>query len=202
MKRWLQSLGENERAVKVVVWLFAVLVGALGVTLAYNSGASGELERYALPRWLYVVFGVPSFFLLLVFMGLRSVEKESVLPLPTAEELEQERLRQETAKQEAAEDYRLARQAENDLLELLKRESISVVGVRQSPMAQDMAGLLYMMEAPLRLTKEAFARLPHSRVLSVKAEQQGDSYVIEGFEISSPALHTYATFFVGAEHIK
>jgi ABC-type dipeptide/oligopeptide/nickel transport system permease subunit len=63
---------------KILVWIFAALVVALGLTLGCNSGTTEELAHYALPRWLYILFAVPSLLLLLVFIGLQPVEKKSL----------------------------------------------------------------------------------------------------------------------------
>jgi hypothetical protein len=196
MKRWLESIRDNERVVRVLTWLFAVtLIGFILVFI--TNDRAGEQKPF--PAQLYYIFGLPSLALMILFIVLQSVEKKYVpLPPPTAEELEQQRLRKEVAAKEALEDYQLARQTENDILELLKGEDIGFSQLAQSSMAQDIAGLMYVMDCPIRLTKERLLQLRQNRVLSIDAEQQGDVVVVRSLEISSPSLHTYATFFVKA----
>jgi hypothetical protein len=195
MKRWLESIRDNERVVKVLTWVFAVTL--IGFILVFISNdRSGEQKPF--PTQLYYLFGLPSLALIVLFIALQRVEKK-YLPPSTAEELEEERLRKETAAKTASEDYQLARQTEEAILELLKREGIRYSQLAQSPMAQDMAGLVYVMDGPLRLTKERFLALKQNRVLSIDTEQQGDVIVIRSLEISSISLHTYATFFVKPE---
>ncbi len=75
MKRWLQTLRDNERAMTWLSRAFSFFAVTLLLVFAYNDGATGDLARYALPNWLYVLLGLPSLALLLVLIGLQTVEQ-------------------------------------------------------------------------------------------------------------------------------
>jgi hypothetical protein len=195
MKLWLESLRNNPRVVRGLERLFAVTLLGSGFVILYNYGASGALTRYALPRWLYVVFGVPSFLLLILVAALQRVKKKYESPAPaTPEELEQHPLDKEVYNGDARVDYELAQQAEAYIFDLLIQHGIAVKKLPQSPMAEDMGGKFYQFERPIVVAKDFV--VPDNPVLEVHLHPEPDSVVITGFEISSMTLHTYATFAV------
>jgi hypothetical protein len=194
MKRWLEPLRDNERA---VTWLSRVL-GVFSITffllLAYNYGAKGELSSYALPSWLYFLCGIPSLLLLLVFIGLQTVEKKNEPPPPpTPEDLERERLAKEASVREASRDNELAQEAETFIFALLKEHDIAFAKSPMSPMAEDMGGKVYIFERPVVLPKDFM--LPNNPVLELRYHRQVDTIVVTSFIIASAWLHTYATFY-------
>lgn len=83
MKRWLESLRDNERVVKILTWVFAITL--IGFILVFISNDRAG-EQMPFPTQLYYIFGIPSLALIVLFIALQRVEKK-YLPPSTAEDL-------------------------------------------------------------------------------------------------------------------
>jgi hypothetical protein len=193
MKRWLESLGDNERAVTWLSRVFGVFSITFFLLLAYNYGATRELSSYTLPSWLYFLCGIPSLVLLLVFIGLQTVERKYKLPPPTPVDLERERLAREALAQKASRDLELALEAETLIFALLKEHNIAFAKSPMSAMAEDMGGKFYTFECPLVLPKDFI--FPNNPVLETEHYLDKEVMVVTRFTIASSLLHTYATFY-------
>jgi hypothetical protein len=193
MKRWLESLRDNEQGVTWLSRALGVFAIIFFIVLAYNYGATENLTRYALPSWLYFLFGLPSLALLLVFAGLQRVAKKYEPP-PVLEKLEPEHPTKKAPISDFKRDNELALAAEIFIFGLLSEHGIAVTKSPMSPMAQDMAGAFYTFERPLVLAEDFV--FPDNHVLDIQYDTRERTIVVTKFTISSVFLHTYATFVV------
>jgi hypothetical protein len=192
MKRWLESIRDNERVVKILTWVFAItLIGFILVFI--TNDRAGEQKPF--PTQLYYIFGIPSLALIAFFITLQRIEKKYLpLPPPMAEDLERERLTKEAPISDAKRDSELALEAEWFIFSLLNEYGIALTKAPMSPMAQDMAGAFYTFERPLVLPEDFV--FPDNHVLEIERGTRGKTIVVTRFTISSVWLHTYATFVV------